>query len=153
MGTDRVIGGRVNLNSARPEVIAAVIEGSLLNEGSGNQISSEQADSLATALRDLVDAEPLRSRAELATRYAENVLGSATRKTEVESMVRALAEPGNTRTWNLLVDVVAQSGRLGPAANSLDDFQVEGEQRVWLHLAIDRFTGEVLSQQIETVYE
>ena len=30
---------------------------------------------------------------------------------------------------------------------------VEGEKRYWLHIAIDRFTGEVIDQQLEAVYE
>lgn len=30
---------------------------------------------------------------------------------------------------------------------------VEGEQRYWMHVAIDRFTGQVLDKQIEVVNE
>jgi hypothetical protein len=35
----------------------------------------------------------------------------------------------------------------------LSDFIVEGEQRYWVHVAIDRFTGQVLDRQIEVVNE
>jgi hypothetical protein len=35
----------------------------------------------------------------------------------------------------------------------LSSFIVEGEKRYWLHIAIDRFTGEVLDKQIEVVNE
>ena len=53
-----------------------------------------------------------------------------------------------------MIDVVAQSGRYKPNANSLqNDFIVEGEQHYWVHVAIDRFTGEVLDKQIEVVNE
>lgn len=31
--------------------------------------------------------------------------------------------------------------------------QVEGEQRLWVHLAIDRLTGQLLDKQIEVVQE
>jgi hypothetical protein len=30
---------------------------------------------------------------------------------------------------------------------------VSGKKRYWLHVAIDRFTSEVLDQQLEAVYE
>jgi hypothetical protein len=59
-----------------------------------------------------------------------------------------------TRVWNVLIDVVAQSGKYKPNAQSLtNDFVVEGEQHYWVHVAIDRFTGEVLDKQIEVVNE
>jgi hypothetical protein len=35
----------------------------------------------------------------------------------------------------------------------LSDSIIEGEQRYWVHVAIDRFTGQVLDKQIEPVNE
>ena len=35
----------------------------------------------------------------------------------------------------------------------LFDFNVEGEKRYWLHVAIDRFDGTVVGQQLEEVVE
>jgi hypothetical protein len=35
----------------------------------------------------------------------------------------------------------------------LAGFLVEGEQRYWVHVAIDRFTGQVIDKQIEVVNE
>jgi hypothetical protein len=52
-----------------------------------------------------------------------------------------------------MIDVIAQPGRYPPTANSLTDFVEEGEKRYWLHVAIDRFTGEIIDQQLEAVYE
>lgn len=49
--------------------------------------------------------------------------------------------------------VIAQSGRYLSTATGLANFVVEGEKRYWLHLAIDWFTGEVIDQQLEAVYE
>ena len=67
---------------------------------------------------------------------------------------RAISSVSQTRIWDLLVDVVAQSGRYKPNVTSLeDDFIVEGEQHYWLHVAIDRFTGQVNDKQIEGVQE
>ena len=54
----------------------------------------------------------------------------------------------------LLIDVVAQSGDYKPNVPRLqDDFVVEGEQRYWVHVAIDRVTGKVIDKQIAVVTE
>jgi hypothetical protein len=48
---------------------------------------------------------------------------------------------------------VAQTGRYPQSATTLANFTVEGEQRYWIHLAIDRVTGQVIDKQIELVKE
>ncbi len=68
-----------------------------------------------------------------------------------EASMRALANCGQTRVWNLLIDVVAQIGHYPQSAAALDQFNVEGEQHYWVHVAIDRFTGQVIDKQIEVV--
>ena len=94
------------------------------------------------------------NRAGLATLIAnETGLGASVPKTQRESIARALGETGQTRTWNLLIDVIAQSGHYPPNANTLAGFMVEGEQHYWVHVAIDRFTGQVIDKQIEVVNE
>ena len=70
-----------------------------------------------------------------------------------EAPIRALAACGQTRIWNLMIDVVAQTGKYPTSATGIDNFMVEGEQRYWVHLAIDRLTGQVLDKQIEVVKE
>ncbi len=67
--------------------------------------------------------------------------------------LRALAASGQTRVWNLMIDLVAQTGRYPSTANDLSKFIVEGEQRYWVHLAIDRMTGQVIDKQVEVVKE
>jgi hypothetical protein len=56
------------------------------------------------------------------------------------TVARALAEMGQTRTWNLLIDVIAQTGKYKPNAQDLtgSNFVVEGEKRYWLHIALGR---------------
>ena len=39
------------------------------------------------------------------------------------------------------------------ARMSLANFVVQGEKRYWVHVAIDRFTGQVIDKQIEVVNE
>jgi len=91
----------------------------------------------------------------LATLIAnETGLGPTVPKTQRESIARALGEVDETRTWNLFIDVIAQSGRYPPNATSFQNgFVVNGEQRYWVHVAIDRFTGQVIGKQIEVVNE
>ncbi|HSI82840.1 MAG: hypothetical protein ACAI35_08175 [Candidatus Methylacidiphilales bacterium] len=70
-----------------------------------------------------------------------------------EAITRSMAW-SQTRTWNVMVDVIAQVGRFpkGMTAESAN-FIVEGETRTWSSMAIDRFTGRVIQQQMEKVYE
>jgi hypothetical protein len=74
-----------------------------------------------------------------------------------EAAIRPLAQVGSTRVWNLMIDVVAQTGRYPlsatSAVNPLAAFLVEGEQHYWVHVAIDRATGQVLDKQVEVVKE
>jgi hypothetical protein len=70
-----------------------------------------------------------------------------------EAVIRALADVGTTRTWNLLIDLVAQSGQFPPASTGFSNFVVEGEKHYWLHVAIDRYTGKVIDSQLEVVSE
>jgi hypothetical protein len=70
-----------------------------------------------------------------------------------ESAVRALSAVGTTRVWNLMIDVIAQTGRFPSSAGTLANFNVEGERRYWVHVAIDRYTGKVLDEQVEEVKE
>ena len=69
-----------------------------------------------------------------------------------EVVVRALSA-GQTRTWNVLMDVVAQAGRFTVNGTGAGDFIVEGESRTWTSIAIDRYTGRVVEQQRERVNE
>jgi Tfp pilus assembly protein PilX len=75
-------------------------------------------------------------------------------KRQCESVMRALVDSGNTRTWNLLIDVVAQTGRYAPSAKTAADmpkFIVTGESRYWVHVAIDRYTGTIIGESFEPV--
>lgn len=70
-----------------------------------------------------------------------------------ESAIRPLLAVGTARTWNLMIDVIAQTGRHPLSAKGMADFVVEGERRYWVHIAIDRITGTVIDKQIEIINE
>jgi hypothetical protein len=73
----------------------------------------------------------------------------------VESSMRALSDAGQAGTWNLLIDVIAQSGRypINTSSTNMAGFLVEGERHYWVHVAIDRTTGQVIDENIEVVNE
>ncbi len=70
-----------------------------------------------------------------------------------QTIARALAEVGQARTWNLMIDVIAQTGNYVPGTTDLTKFIVQGEKRYWLHIALDRADGTVLGTQLEEVVE
>jgi hypothetical protein len=73
-----------------------------------------------------------------------------------QTIARALAEVGQARTWNLMIDVIAQTGQYTLGTSSITDsskFIVQGEKRYWLHIALDRDDGKVLGTQLEEATE
>ena len=86
-----------------------------------------------------------------------NILGAGSTLSIIqrlrEASVRALSDAGQAGTWNLLIDVVAQSGRYPTNATTLSDFLVEGQRHYWVHVAIDRQTGQVIDENTEVVNE
>jgi hypothetical protein len=158
--------GVINVNSAQPWPLAAILANAIQKEytpRSGSPgaptpvpLSSPVANSLANNLTALISAGPVKNKADLANLIANQTTLPATgvAKTERELIARALGEVDQTRTWNLLIDVVAQTGHFKPNATSLqNDFVVEGEEHDWVHVAIDRFTGKVIDRQFEVVKE
>jgi hypothetical protein len=132
-----------------------LISGTYENGTTTFPFSTSRPVDAAAAIVTVTTSAPARSRQDLARITADGAvlafLGNTEEKKEVIS--RALAESCQTRVWNLMIDVIAQSGRYPPSATALSQFVVEGEKRYWLHVAIDRFTGEVIDQQLEAVYE
>jgi hypothetical protein len=116
---------------------------------------------MTNRLVNATSAARMQNRAELITRanLPTTILPTAANdpqavKARREVVARATSSVSQTRVWNVLIDVVAQSGHFKPNANNLqNDFIVEGEQRYWVHVAIDRFTGQVIDKQIEVVNE
>jgi hypothetical protein len=176
---NEILAGNVNLNTRQPSVLQALLAGTLRSEYSdlvtanpalidGTSGSNSMASQIATFITQWTSSTnsskgPLLNRSELATKIvADSSFPIANNsdyiKTRREATIRALGEAGQTRTWNLLIDVIAQAGRY-PASitssgtNQLSQFLVNGECRYWVHLAIDRFTGEVIDEIVEPVYE
>jgi hypothetical protein len=165
----------VNLNTRNVPVVASIIRGALLQDpGSENtptQLLSPRGsppyprpDDALTAAQAIVretmtGGGPALTRADvarLAAVAAAAVPALATSDEARQTIARALAELGQARTWNVMIDVIAQTGNYAPGTADLSDstkFIVQGEKRYWLHIALDRDDGTVLGTQLEEVLE
>jgi len=153
--------GIVNLNTQAVAVITAILSGAFQTEQSigpspsPSPVASPAAKTAATNIVNATTTQPALSRAEI-TRLSSVVTNTPFTANEEtrETVARALAEVTQTRTWGLLIDLVTQTGRYPPGSTDLaQPFVVEGEKRYWLHIAMDRLTGEIIDQQLEAVSE
>lgn len=171
--------GRVDLNTRQVPVLKALLDKAAWTVDGGTMftLSDAWSQEIAGRLVNRTKIKPLRNVAELAGAWegggsvsGGSLLGSAYYdgfgKDSISmlsaypggaqarnAVIRALADAGQTRVWNLLLDVIVQSGKYPApfrgAPPPLQSFIVNGEKRVWLHVALDRLTGEVIETQVE----
>ena len=151
-------GGKTSLNTRYKPILTAILSNAIKRLAGTNAdvITTAQRDAIVTALFNITSANPMIRKTDLLAQLANDPSVTTTlggNKEARELVMRAFSDATQTRTWNLLIDVIAQSGRYPPNATSLAGFLVEGEQHYWVHVAIDRFTGQVLDKQIEVVNE
>jgi hypothetical protein len=152
--------GIVNLNTKNAPVMAAIIKGAVSTEPNTTVLQAA-ATNAATQVVNATTTQPALTRGDCA-RLAEVAGGQiGASEEQKEAIARALAEVGQTRSWNLLIDVIAQTGRYSPDATNINQsnkFTVEGEKRYWLHIALGRDLNDdgsvdVLGTQLEEVIE
>ena len=167
MSVPTMVAGAFNLNTSQAAVTQAVLSRAIWDEVNSTTISSTgtgatDAPVIAQNIVTATSAPPMLNRAELVTRSGlpltilPTPTGSQdnqTVKIRREVVPRAVSSVSQTRVWNLIIDVVAQSGHYPPGEADLKRFIVEGEQHYWVHVAIDRFTGQVIDKQVEVVKE
>lgn len=146
--------GPVNINTRNWGVIGALLKGALPNEPpTTGGVPSGTATTAANLIRTATNTQPAMNRQDLARLAAAVGTTIGSTEEQKETVVRALSDTTQTRTWGLLIDLIAQTGRYAPGETDLRKFIVEGEQHYWVHIAIDRFTGWVIDKQIEVVNE
>jgi hypothetical protein len=165
-----MVAGRVNLNTGQAPVLQSILAGAIWDEISSSTVattpsSAQSAGTMAGNITSATSTNPLANKSSIITAggLPTTILPTTspatphdnqTVKARREVVPRAISSVSQTRVWNVLIDVVAQSGHYKPNATSLqNDFIVEGEQHYWVHVAIDRFTGQVIDKQIEVVNE
>jgi len=151
---------RVNLNAPQSIIMQSLLSGAAQNADGTSTLTSPSG--IATAYNTYAYSAANTPSANLPVTpaqltdflYSQGIAnGLDAVKAHREAVVRALADTTQTRTWNVLIDVVAQVGHYPGSAKSLNDFLVEGEKRYWLSIAIDRYTGQVIDQTLEPVNE
>lgn len=153
-----MLAGKVDLNTPHREVLQGLLAGVGLRlaPGMSDVLDVPDAEEIASYI---VAERPFTNISELPAKLSQAdggfpVDGDIGRlKEQRESITRALASSTQTRTWNLMIDVICQAGRYPKTASDLDQFVVEGEQRYWVHIAIDRFTGEIVDKIAERVQD
>lgn len=157
--------GVVNLNAASLPVLTSLLTGTALAPGSPTLkndptvISSSDAASLAQDIQNYLGTtkgrgSPTRTvgtAADIAQAIQASSTAAGWSKFKKEAAVAALADVHNARTWNLLIDAVAQTGRF-PAQNTnaaLGDFVVTGQKHLLYQVAIDRYTGKIVDRLLE----
>ena len=124
-----MVAGRVSLNTQQVVALKAILSGSIFDElDSANNIATNGAgDTTAETISKRIPTEslasPFQNKSEVFTRagLAATILplpttsqDNQTVKTRREVVSRALSSAFATRTWNLMIDVIAQSGRYPP---------------------------------------
>jgi hypothetical protein len=155
--------GIINLNTRNEPVLATILSKAVAKEQPPSTVTQPAAANAAHQIvtETWTNNRPALTRADVA-RLAEMAgaqIGAS--EEEKETIARALAEVGQTRTWNLFIDVVAQTGRYSPDVTNItqaNKFSVEGEKRYWLHIALGRDLNDdgsvdVLGTQLEEVIE
>ena len=170
------VAGCLSPNGARAEVYQAVIQGTA--KASGVTITPTEAQAIAQALvtwttNTATGQGPFQNRSELVSKYIGTSQSTSSTaysgfmstltnqltgtdpaiKARRESVLRALTDSTNTRTWNLMIDIIGQTGRFPSTSTTLDKFMVTGEARYWLYVAIDRYTGKIIDSSLELVNE
>ena len=154
----RVTAGRTGLNTLHASVRAALLSQTAQLSTGASPLAN--ATNVAAVYNSYAFSTGLPS-----TNVPQNVadlagfMGSAnisgagldTIKYHREAVVRALGG-SQARTWNLLIDLIAQSGRFSGSASS-GNFVVQGENRSWTSVAIDRYTGKIVDRTIENLNE
>jgi hypothetical protein len=179
--------GIVNLYTRNAPVLAAILSQTLKTDAAANNnppspvVSTSEAMAAANSIVQeaqnvlagsstygpVTQTDMTRAIAARLVAAGGSAIGTTTE--QKQAIARALAEVGQTRTWNLFIDVIAQTGHYGPNAQNLTDFIPEGEKRYWLHIALGRdliqsdgtpclpgVTGcqvDVLGSQLEEVAE
>ncbi|XHR29706.1 MAG: hypothetical protein ACFUZC_03930 [Chthoniobacteraceae bacterium] len=151
--------GVINLNSASTKSLTAMIMGAYRDPTSSSTLLSlTEANSIAAAIRNALGSTNAPTLVVNNVAYLPTLTGTIaaslpdTAKFKREALARSFSDITNSRTWNIMLDIIAQTGHYAQSSKSLSDFRVDGERRYWVHVAIDRYTAHVVDMQIEPVF-
>src|SRR5207248_11689832 len=124
-------GGKTSLNTRYKPILTAILSNAIKRLAGTNAdvITTAQRDAIVTALFNITSANPMIRKTDMLAQLAADpsVTGLGNKEAR-ELVMRAFSDAGQTRTWNLLIDLVAQSGGYPTGSNALSNFNVQGEQ-------------------------
>ena len=151
-----VTAGRLNSANTRSVILESILTGVSRSSDGANPLTGGEASTVSSAWFHYLTGNPVTNISEVADFISSSPdpvpAESGNRnllKQRREVLAGALANVAQTRTWNLLIDVVAQIGRIPANSTGSQQFITEGERRQWVNIAIDRFTGKIIAQQTE----
>jgi len=168
------VPGKINPNLATLETLKSLLLGTTLNPSDSSTPSSQDITDQTNAANTVAGifatlnptSSPIHNSANMTARLATDSSSAPksgnsilSYKVKTENFIRALSSTTDTRSWQLMLDVVAQSGRLTPPSDKFVDaagnnlFLVEGQKRFFVYLTLDRITGEIVDKHVEPVYE
>ena len=161
---DGLVANRVSLNAASNAVLRALMKEGLRRDAGGSDgtsasedlLSDEELNDLVAAIRSTRNAAPFLNRSELVSRVMAALPLSGTSftiKRQREAVIRALADMVETNNWNLMADVIAQTGSMRPGGSTAADFIPVAEHRRWHFFSIDRSTARIVDQTGEDCAE
>jgi len=121
--------GQINLNTTQPAVLQSILAGAIWDElDSTNSVSktgvtATAAPVLASNITTATSSAPLANRSQLVTRsnlpltvlpLPSGGTHNQSVKARRETVPRAISSLSQTRTWNLMIDMIAQSGTYPP---------------------------------------
>lgn len=154
----KISGGALNLNNLSKEQIKSLlvnVERSprVEERKTYDIITEDEAETLSQFYFDRIHSvnKSVQDRTDLVSKMNIDSVNNAFPATKFrrEAPLRALVENTQTRVWNLMIDFVYQNGSISEGSSNLEKFHVHGTTRKWIHLSIDRLTGELIDSQIE----
>ncbi|MES2308557.1 MAG: hypothetical protein V4507_06810 [Verrucomicrobiota bacterium] len=146
-----VVAGKINFHGAPEEVLEGLMEGTEIDPfletkiGQGGGIkSSEIASNILNQRMKIENKTDLVKQLDAVFPQSSDL--DTAIKWRRESVIRGLIPSLQTRTWNLCLDLNCQLGKeVGTRT-----FAGHGS-RVWVNVAIDRYTNQIVDRQVEWV--
>lgn len=115
----------------------------------GATMTSADAEQISNAFE--LNRSNLLDRSDLPSLVADNHLSTSgtLAKPSREAALRSLGDVFDFNSWRLFADIIVQTGRFAGDPGATNRFVVEGEERVWLSVLIERRTGKILHLQRE----
>jgi hypothetical protein len=152
-----VVAGKISWNTPYPEIWKSLLVGAnraYLAEDPMT-ISNDDASKIAVKISQICTGSenPPVSRSDFARSMTSTEVSSLwpAFKHHRESIIRQIAEVGQSTTMNLMMDLVVEDGKQRMGVGQKIEFKTQGRRRYWVFMAIDRLTFEILEMKIEEI--